>query len=312
MEATVRNLFMFFQLAVLAKLLFYMAQSGGGLPRNVGGRPNILFYSAGGNNLEVTWLALSSVFFLRRFTFYPVTANCFLTSVMYLSRVGVLVTGVAAAYRSIRVRPALTLLILGVMGPLLAIVFASTVNWRASEMLDRFVSIGDKEEYGSQSRMDLWIAAIDLVRHNPWGYGIGTGMEAVKNTMQETVHQNNVHNIFLQIALDCGVQSLLCFLYLMFDIARRWYNRGASNPYGTFVLLFLLPSLIEFTGQEALTWMFVGMFYGTIDVPNEDEELEAIEKNHVVDEDDAEEDDEVVEEDEKKPEPVVAVVDRPM
>jgi hypothetical protein len=307
MESTVRNLFLFFQIAVFAKLLFYMAQSGGGLPRNIGGRPNILFYSAGGNNLEVTWLALSSVFFLRQITFYPVAANSLFTSLMYLSRVGVLVGGVATAYRMIRVRPALTILVLGVMGPLLAIIFASTVDWRASEMVDRFVSIGDKEEYGSQSRMDLWIASVDLIKRNPWGYGIGTGMEAVKDTMQETVHQNNVHNIFIQLALDCGVQSLLCFLFINFDIARKWWRRGMNNPYGTFVLLFLLPGMIEFTGQEALTWMFVGMFYGTVDVPDEDEELAAAEEEELADDEDDES--EAVE---PKPEPVVAAIDRPM
>lgn len=279
LETTVRRLFLVFQIAVFLKLLFYLATNGGGLPRNAGGRPNILFYSAGGNNLEVTWLALSSVFFITQFKFWPLTANCLLTSYLYLSRVGILVAGAATAFKMIRVRPVVSLVVLGIIGPLAVIVAAATVNWSSSDMIDRFFSIGEKGEYGSQSRVELWTATMDALRRNPWGHGVGTGMEEVKDILQQTVHQNNVHNIYMQIALDCGVQTLILFGLLMLDIFRKWYRGGAINPFGTFVLLYLLPGLIEFTGQEALVWMFVGIFYGTIDAPTVEEELLAEEED---------------------------------
>lgn len=271
LETMVRRLFLVFQLAVLGKLLFYLATNGGSLPRNVL-RPNILFYSAGGNNLEVTWLALSSVFFMTQFKFWPLTANCLLTSSLYLSRVGIIVTAAATAFKMIRVRPAVSFIILAIAIPIGLVVLGATSGWSSSEMVDRFINIGDKSEYGSQSRIEIWTATIDLLRQNPWGYGIGTGMEEVKDVLGQTVHQNNVHNIYLQYALDCGVQTLALFLLLMFDIGRKWYRGGASNPFGTFVLLYLLPGMIEFTGQEALVWMFIGIFYGTINAPLEKEE----------------------------------------
>jgi hypothetical protein len=280
LETTVRRLFLVFQFAVLAKLLYYLALNGGGLPRNIGGRPNILFYSAGGNNLEVTWLALSSVFFLTQYKFWPVAANSFLTSFMYASRVGMLLTGVATVYKLFKVKPVVSFLVVGVTAPLLIVLVSlSGIDFRSSEVVERFMNIGDKQEYGSQSRMALWIAAIDALRVNPWGHGVGTGMEEVKDILQQTVHQNNVHNIYLQIAVDCGVQTLACFLILMFDIFRKWHRGGSNNPFGTFILLFLLPGLIEFTGQEAMMWMFVGIFYGTINAPVEDEELELDEED---------------------------------
>jgi hypothetical protein len=285
LETTVRRLFLVFHLAVLAKLLYYMALAGGGIPRTNAGRPAILFFSAGGNNLEVTWLALSSVFFLTQYKFWPVATNSLFTSLMYSSRVGMLLTGVATVYKMFRIRPVVSLLLVAVAGPLLVVlVFLSGVDFRSSEVIERFMNIGDKSEYGSQSRMELWIASVDLLRNNPWGHGVGAGMEQVKDVLQQSVHQNNVHNIYLQIAVDCGVQTLVCFLILMFDIARKWYRDGAMNPFGTFVLFFLLPGLIEFTGQEAMMWMFVGIFYGTVNAPAEKDEFE-LEEEEVPDED---------------------------
>jgi hypothetical protein len=285
LETTVRRLLLIFHLAVLVKLLYYMALGGGGIPRTQAGRPAILFFSAGGNNLEVTWLALSSVFFLTQYKFWPVATNSLATSYMYSSRVGMLLSGVATVYKLFRVKPVVSFLVVGITAPLLLVLIAlSGIDFRSSEVIERFMNIGDKSEYGSQSRMELWIASLDLLRNNPWGHGVGAGMEQVKDVLQQSVHQNNVHNIYLQIAIDCGVQTLVCFLILMFDIARKWYRDGAMNPFGTFVLFFLLPGLIEFTGQEAMMWMFVGIFYGTVNAPAEKDDFE-LEEEEVLDED---------------------------
>lgn len=282
LETTVRRLFLVFHLAVLFKLLYYMSLGGGGIPKTAAGRPAILFYSAGGNNLEVTWLALSSVFFLTQLTFWPIAGNSVVTSLMYSSRVGMLLSGVATVYKMFRIRPVVSLLLLAVIGPLLVVlIFLSGVDFRSSEVIERFMNIGDKSEYGSQSRMELWTASIDLLRTNPWGHGVGTGMEQVKDVLQQSVHQNNVHNIYLQLAIDCGVQTLVVFLILIFDVARKWYRDGAINPFGTFVLFFLLPGMIEFTGQEAMFWMFVGIFYGTVDSAKENEYFEYDEEEHI-------------------------------
>jgi hypothetical protein len=285
LETTVRRLFLVFHLAVLAKLMFYMALGGGGIPRTPAGRPAILFYSAGGNNLEVTWLALSSVFFVTQYKYWPVAANSLVTSLMYSSRVGMLLTGISTIYKLFRVKPVVSFLIIGITAPLLLVLIAlSGIDFRSSGVIERFMNIGDKSEYGSQSRMELWIASLDLLRNNPWGHGVGAGMEQVKDVLQQSVHQNNVHNIYLQIAVDCGVQTLLCFLLLMFDIARKWYRAGAMNPFGTFVLFFLIPGFIEFTGQDALIWLFVGIFYGTINAPAEKDDFE-FEEDGFTDED---------------------------
>jgi len=275
LETTVRRLFLVFHIAVLLKLMYYMSLGGGGIPKTPAGRPAILFYSAGGNNLEVSWLALSSVFFLTQLKFWPIAGNSVFTSLMYSSRVGMLLSGVATVYKMFRIRPVASLLLIALAGPLLVVlIFLSGVDFRSSEVIERFMNIGDKSEYGSQSRMELWIASLDLLRTNPWGHGVGSGMEQVKDVLQQSVHQNNVHNIFLQLAVDCGVQTLVVFLILMLDIARKWYRDGAMNPFGTFVLFFLLPGMIEFTGQEAMLWMFIGIFYGTINAPKEKEEFE--------------------------------------
>jgi hypothetical protein len=275
LETTVRRLFLVFHLAVLLKLLFYMSQGGGGIPKTQFGRPAILYFSAGGNNLEVSWLALSSVFFLTQLKFWPIAANSVITSLMYSSRVGMLLSGVATIYKMFRVKPVVSLVLVAFVGPLLVVlIMLSGIDFRSSEVVERFMNIGDKSEYGSQSRMELWIASLDLLRQNPWGHGVGSGMEQVKDVLQQSVHQNNVHNIYLQLAVDCGVQTLVVFLILMSDVARKWYRNGALNPFGTFILFFLLPGLIEFTGQEAMFWMFVGIFYGTINAPADDENFE--------------------------------------
>lgn len=275
LETTVRRLFLVFHLAVLLKLLFYMSQGGGGIPKTPFGRPAILYFSAGGNNLEVSWLALSSVFFLTQLKFWPIAANSVITSLMYSSRVGMLLSGVATIYKMFRVKPVVSLVLVAFVGPLLVVlIMLSGIDFRSSEVVERFMNIGDKSEYGSQSRMELWIASLDLLRQNPWGHGVGSGMEQVKDVLQQSVHQNNVHNIYLQLAVDCGVQTLVVFLILMSDVARKWYRNGALNPFGTFILFFLLPGLIEFTGQEAMFWMFVGIFYGTINAPADDENFE--------------------------------------
>jgi hypothetical protein len=42
-----------------------------------------------------------------------------------------------------------------------------------------------------------------------------------------------------------------------------------------------LPGFIEFTGQEAMMWMFVGIFYGAINAPAEKGDLEFDEQEFV-------------------------------
>lgn len=247
-----RSSFVVAHIMVALKLVGYWVILGG-IPRTAGDRPDIIFLYAGGNNLETTWLGLSLCMFLKSPWFYLFAGNCLLTSAIYHSRSGVVITMIFVIYRLVGQRLTVARMFEGAAVGFVALVaiFFSSPD---VAIIERFTMIGDERDYGSTSRRDLWETTISVISENPLGYGAGGGFEEVNNQTSRVMPENNVHNIYLQIALDSGVQTLLAYLLLMSMIIKNF----RAEPLCLFVAVYLIAGMAEFTSYESMFWIVIG------------------------------------------------------
>ncbi len=240
----------------------------GGLPRNDGGRPNILFLYAGGNNIEVSWLGAFTCFLPKNYIL-PALAIVVMHSVLYQSRSGLMVAGLVFLLRSGDFVPknrrslfawgvgGLVVFIAGLSG--VAFAWESSIKPAVEKIQDRFSQIGDENEFGSSTRLEIWEAAYEGLKQRPWGNGIGRTMPQIRETADRDFHENNVHNIYLQFAADLGVHSLAIYLMWAFAVVFFLLSQGADYRLLAFLLSYWSLAMLQFTGYETFFWLMAGV-----------------------------------------------------
>ncbi len=127
---------------------------------------------------------------------------------------GLVTLFILVAKRFVIRKPLASLVALAVIGGL---IFLSPQGY-----LDRIYSIADpsKDPTGSATaRWDLMKSSLELVQENPI-VGVGLGMSGLALT--EKGHWwTEVHNVYLQVAVDIGVGGLLVYLLLIRSLVRR-------------------------------------------------------------------------------------------
>lgn len=125
----------------------------------------------------------------------------------------------------------------------------------------RIATIMDKESDPTGSSQARWqgnIAAVRYVMHHPIaGAGIGMGILALNEAGGPKWHE--VHNVYLQYAVDLGLPGLILFLFLFFTVfraARGSRLRAASVP--ALRDLFLLNEGVE---VSLIVFAVVGLFH---------------------------------------------------
>jgi O-antigen ligase len=254
---SITQLFAVLHVLVVLRILYYIVTEGD-LPRAVGGRPDMMFFYAGGNNLESTWLAASLVLFSRSRFFVPLCCNSAFIAVTYGSRTGLLLTGVSIAIVLMSSPGWVKWMLRGVMLVAGGIVFL-TATEIGEAMADRFANIGDSSERGSSARLDIWTAAQEAIERNPLGYGIGKSHDQISLRQSLHVEANNVHNVFLQMALDGGVQTLVAWLLMIAHLTARAWRQHSDLRVASFLMVYLAGCMVQFTGYESITWLMVGI-----------------------------------------------------
>ncbi len=88
-----------------------------------------------------------------------------------------------------------------------------------SNVVSRFMSIGNMTDSSTSYRVYTWLGSIELLKDNFWG-GIGYGAEAFATLypayayagMESAVHS---HSLYLQIMISMGIGGIICFALIL-------------------------------------------------------------------------------------------------
>lgn len=254
----IRHVFTALHFIIVVRILYYLVTAGD-VPRAPGGRPDLLFFYSGGNNLEASWLAISLALFSKSKLFVPLTFSSALIAVVYGSRTGLLLTVASVGFVLLSSPGRVKWMIRGV-GIIAAGIVFLMVTEIGEQMLERFENIGDTDEFGSSSRLDMWSTAVEAIQRNPFGYGIGNSQHVIKARQSMGIdHVTNVHNVFIQMALDGGVQTLGAWLLVIGHLFIRTWKRRPDMAVPGFLIIYLCGSIVQFTGYETFTWLMLGI-----------------------------------------------------
>jgi O-antigen ligase len=245
--------------------------------------PDVPSLAGGGLNLEATWLALTSFFMIGTVLFVPVTLLAAATSALYASRVGVVIAAMALcgalahgwgmgrikapvhrpstkkAY--IYARRIVAVVFVGTsIGVVAAVVRAARQYGDATYVAQRFGTIG--EDPGSVGRLVLWRGGLRVFEENPLGVGAGNAVPTLRRVLGVDVPEDNLHNIYLQHAVESGIPGLAALLVLAAMIARRVVRSRYRDQLLLFVAAYLVAGLIQFSGVDVIFWLAYGLQSG--------------------------------------------------
>jgi len=271
-----------FAIAVTIKNVTYVPAFIAYLARPIG-HPEVPSLAGGGLNIEATWLGLSSFFLIGTVLFIPATVLAAATSALYASRVGVVIAvmaiGAAVAYawrrarinapgvhpsaKSTRVyvrRFAVLVLATGTLAVVAALVRTARQYGEATYVAERFSTIG--EDPGSLGRAVLWRGGLRVFEENPLGVGVGNAVPMLRRVLGVDVPEDNLHNIYLQQAVETGIPGLAALLLFATMVARRVVRSRFSDQLLLFCAAYLVAGLIQFTGLDVMFWLAYGLQSG--------------------------------------------------
>jgi O-antigen ligase len=126
----------------------------------------------------------------------------------------------------------------------------------------RFESVG--EDPGSTGRLTLWTGGAQVFTSHPLGVGLGNAVPQIERTIGAAVTEDNLHNQYLQHAVETGVQGLVAYLLLVGFAVRRLVLSRLRDPMLLYVGIYFLLAMLQFRGAEALLWFVYGLQHGTV------------------------------------------------
>jgi O-antigen ligase len=246
------------------------------------GHPDVPTLAGGGLNLEATWLALASVFLIGTAFFVPFVLTAAATSALYASRAGIVIAALAAcaalayAWGSRRAEPVdaagrrlvrrrrsriIAFVVAAIaLGATAAAVRAVRQVGDPTYVAQRFATIG--EEPGSMGRMTLWRGGLRVFAEFPLGVGVGNAVPTLRRVLGVDVPEDNLHNIYLQHAVETGIPGLVALLVLAVTVARRPIAVRFRDHLLLFVAGYFVAGAIQFTGVDVMLWLVYGLQSG--------------------------------------------------
>lgn len=244
---------------------------------------HLVSLTRGGRNLDATWLGLGA-FFLRGKKKAVYVTWAILFSFLGGSRVGVIAIALAILWSLIydnlyRLTKRNIKWYLFYAAVMLAVLFGSGM---AQAFLKRiFISIPAPGEiiagfpqnnsYDNvakdavdflSGRAAMWQSVPWMMRENPWGYGVGNAVRVMRSDFGFTGTEDVVHNVLMQWSLDEGILGGLWYLGLVAALfISQWKKRPAcfADPFAAYLLGYLVLSLVQFHGGEALMIYVLGI-----------------------------------------------------
>ncbi len=220
----------------------------------------------GGRNLDATWLGLGCFLIKdKRLRF-----GCLLYSLAYavigVSRVGIVATGLCLLWMLVyderygfRKNTALLWSGLAVAG--LGIAFALGL---AQRMINRmFLGYGEGSVSFLAGREAMWQNLLPMFKAHPFGVGAGNALPVMRSEFGFSSYEDVMHNVFFQWLLDGGLIGALWFValaVLLFYSQRSRKTGWFREPLAAYLLVYLVLSLVQFHGGEALMIFTLGCF----------------------------------------------------
>ena len=220
----------------------------------------------GGRNLDATWLGLGC--FLVRKPKWRI--GCLLYSfafaVIGVSRVGLIASGLCLLWILVydpqfgfRKKTALFWGGLAAVGLVVAL-----ATGMAQRMYDRvFFGYGEGAISFLSGRETMWQNVLPMFKAHPFGVGVGNAIPVMRAEFGFSRYEDIMHNVFFQWLLDEGIIGGLWFLALAVlllvsqkDRATGWFRQ----PTAAFLLGYLVLSMVQFHGGEALMIFTLGCF----------------------------------------------------
>jgi O-antigen ligase len=130
----------------------------------------------------------------------------------------------------------------------------------ASYVADRFATIG--EEPGSMGRLTLWRGGVAVFTEFPLGVGAGNAVPTLRRVLGVDVPEDNLHNMYLQHAVEAGIPGLAALVALAVAVALRAVRSKCQDPLLVFVAGYFVAGMIQFTGVDTALWLVYGLQWG--------------------------------------------------
>lgn len=257
-RVTYQSIFVVVVAAIIIRNLLYIDSLGSVYARARSEAP-IFYLSSGGKNLEATQLGMLSTLLIGTVAFVPAILVAAVTSLLVMSRSGILAVLVSLMLWLVHGRfgrgkfVAGSLVLLGAMLVCL-VTIEGTYHIPIIERFD--ISTERSLAADDQGRLAMWGAAAEILSERPLGHGVGNGFPALNEHLGGHLRENNAHNIYVELALDGGLQSACLFACIMISILRTpgmiW------SPCHRFALSYGILGLVEYTGYDAIGWFFIG------------------------------------------------------
>lgn len=225
--------------------------------------PMIETYFGGGVNLEATWIGLLGFFFMGDKKGYIYSALSIIIAVLYASRVGIIVSVLLLLFMIFQKNNVESIvkrknrMIIGILLGTCAFTFAFSQGY-LDYIICRFSDAG--EDTGSQGRLAMWQYLIPAFLDNPFGVGLGNGMNQLKNVSGVSFPDGNMHNLIFQMLVETGMVGLVLYLNVVFNFIKIEYKNFFCNPCVAFIISYLILSLMQFRGGDALLFFILGVY----------------------------------------------------
>jgi len=228
--------------------------------------PDVPTFSQGSVNLEATWIALFGFFFKSKKGYIYLFISL-LISILYTSRVGMILNFVYFCWLSYHIYLKNGLDTKRILQIFFIIALLGTFFFNspfADPIFSRLAESGSAEEAGTRGRIAMWILFPDAFVSNFMGYGAGNSMMAIEAVRGGSFTEPNIHNTYMQHALDFGIIGLFIYVAIVLAFLVKEIKTGFASPFAGALLGYVAASFIQFSGSENLLFIFVGFYIVTL------------------------------------------------
>ncbi|MFA4817779.1 MAG: O-antigen ligase family protein [Parcubacteria group bacterium] len=154
---------------------------------------------------------------------------------------------------------------------LMFVFFVSILN---SPIGNRFLTSFNAKEGSNQGRLEMWKEAVEIIKNNPLGVGLGNYALEIKATAdyREPFY---AHNLYLDIAAETGILNTIIWIALIIFSISGFIKKSKSNVIwlagATSLVIFSAHSLFETAlfSVQALPFLLIVIALGAVKTDGE-------------------------------------------
>lgn len=223
----------------------------------------VWFLATGGPNLESSFLAMAAALMSRTRWFLPMASMAGLTSVLMLSRAGIIATALAFAFWIVIHRHSVIRSVVLLVGLTAATSYGFVLasSGIQDDVAKRF-DLSVEQDLASENlgRLAIWRSAAERIIDHPLGHGAGNGYALMNAELGDVYRENNCHNILLDLTLDGGLQTMLLASLIFFRNGVFAIRTG--HPIAQTATIYAVLGMVQFLGYDTIGWFFIGASSG--------------------------------------------------